>query len=451
MIMFMPPFPPRSQDPKKILAELQKLKKDDWDWKTGRSFSLVYFAGKKHQALLEKAFALYQSENALSARAFPSVARIESEVVSMVRNLLAGPKAQPGYSKVRGSFTSGGTESALLALKAYRDSQKNRATHPVIILSRNTHPCHLKAAQYLGLKTVVVDCGPDLRADPKAIAGRIRPNTAAIIASAPSFPHGTLDPIGALGQIALKRKIGLHVDACLGGVALPFLRKLGQPIPAFGFEVPGVTSLALDLHKYGFSAKGASVLLYKNPDLRRHQFFADTQWSGGPFASPGLLGTRSGGNAASAWAALRALGEEGYLGLFEGIMRTTRKLQEGIKAIQGLEILGKPEMSVFAFGSSNPALDIFRVADELEKRKWNLDCLMDPPAIHMVITPVHGPVAGEFLKDLAECVKIAGKYPGVKKRKKTGGAYGTLFAVKPGEGAVEKMVKEMEDKLDQEE
>jgi glutamate/tyrosine decarboxylase-like PLP-dependent enzyme len=258
----------------------------------------------------------------------------------------------------------------------------------------------------------VVDCGADFRADPEALAAACSGRTMALVGSAPSFPQGVIDPIEALAEIAGARGLGLHVDASLGGFFLPFAERLGRAVLPWDFRVPGVTSMSADLHKFGYAAKGASVVLYRDATLRRHQFFATDQWSGGIFASPGVLGTRPGGAIAAAWAAIHALGENGYRRLASDALETSERLQDGIRRL-GLRVLGDPAISVFAFGSVDDT-PIQVIADGMEARGWHLDRLQRPDSIHCIITAAHREIVKPFLDDLAASVAEARRDDGAR-------------------------------------
>lgn len=391
-----------------VLRQLGDRQGEDWPWQQGRSFSLVYHAGDEHDALLRSAYGLYLNGNGLSSRGFPSLASLEAEVVAITADLLSGDP-----DVVAGAMSSGGTESTILAMKAYRDRARadGRTGRLEIVVPRSAHPAFLKAAAYLDLVPIVVDCGQDFRASPAAMAAACSPATIALVASAPSFPQGVIDPIEALAQIAGARGIGLHVDASLGGYVLPFAERLGVAVPPWDFRVPGVTSISTDLHKFGYAAKGASVILYRDAELRRHQFFATDQWSGGVFASPSILGTRPGGAIAAAWAAVQALGESGYRRLVGQTLDTTAQLLLGIRGL-GLQVFGDPIMSVFAFGSvEGPPTQT--IADRMEERGWRLDRLQRPDSIHLIITAAHRDIVPAFLEDLAASVEAARRNPGV--------------------------------------
>ncbi|MDW8282007.1 MAG: aspartate aminotransferase family protein [Myxococcales bacterium] len=438
--------PPRSHLPEQglphqeVLRQMESLRSEDARWRQGRTFSLVYHAGDEHRALLQQAYCLFFDENALNPTAFRSLLRMENEVVAMAASLLGGgPEAC-------GTMSSGGTESILLAVKTYRDwarAQRPDLVEPEMVLPVSAHPAFDKAAHYLGVRAVHVPLGPDLRVDVDAVRAAITPRTILLVGSAPAYPHGVIDPIPALAALAQERGLGMHVDACLGGFLLPFVRELGHPVPPFDLSVPGVTSLSADLHKYGFAAKGASVVLYRNRALRRYQFFVTSDWPGGLFGSPTLAGTRPGGAIAAAWAALMSTGRQGYLRRAEQIMRTSRAFLEGIAAIPGLRVLGQPDMSVFAFTSDE--VDILAVADALAARGWHVDRQQHPSAIHLMITPAHQGVEQAYLADLRAAVEEVRAHP-ERSGQGQAAAYG-LMARLPDRGAVRELILQYLDDL----
>jgi glutamate/tyrosine decarboxylase-like PLP-dependent enzyme len=311
-------------------------------------------------------------------------------------------------------MTTGGTESLLMAVKTARDYAHTvrKIGKPEIVLPMTAHPAFEKAAEYFDVKMVHVPVREDYRADASAMEAAITSNTIMLVGSAPSYPQGVVDPIRDLAQVAVKHNLLLHVDACVGGMMLPFVRKLGYAIPDFDFAVPGVTSLSCDLHKYGYAAKGASVILYRSGALRRHMFFSYINWSGGVYVSPTMTGTRPGGPIAAAWAIMNFLGEEGYLKLTNVVMQTVRQIREGIAALPDVRVLSNPEMSVLAIASDK--LDVYQIGDELTARGWHLDRQQFPPSLHMTIMPAHALVADQFLTDLRDS-SAAVKKPSVRK------------------------------------
>jgi len=262
-------FPQGGIPPAEILASLQSLKSGDSDWKSGRMFSLIFNAGEDVSAVAREAYTSFVVENGLSPFAFPSLLKMETEVASMMSNLFHGD------SETVGNMTSGGSESIILAVKAARDyarAKKPHVTQPELLMPLSAHPAFNKAAHYLGLKTVIVPTDKKtLAADVHALREAITENTVMMVGSAPSYPHGIVDPIADLAGIAAEKGIWMHTDACVGGLVLPFVQKLGYPIPDFDFRIPGVCSISADIHKYGFTPKGASVILYRNPELRQYQ------------------------------------------------------------------------------------------------------------------------------------------------------------------------------------
>lgn len=401
----MTTLPLKRTSAENVLAVMRAARDRDAKWKEGKSWSLVFYAGDEALNLLKEAYTLFFSENGLNPMAFPSLKKFEAEVVSMTASLLGGD------TETAGNLTSGGTESLLMAVKTAREwarANKPSITAPEIILPATAHPALDKAAHYFSVKPVHVPVGADYRADVDAVRAAITPNTILLVGSAPSYPQGILDPVAELAQVASEHGILCHVDACVGGMMLPFVRKLGYPVPDFDLSVPGVTSLSVDLHKYGYAAKGASVILYKTHALRRHQFFVHTDWPGGIYASPTMMGTRPGGAIAAAWAIMNFLGEEGYLNIAETVMQTATKLKQGIHAINGLEVLGDPVMSVMAIGSDR--LNVYEVGDEMTSRGWYMDRQQFPPSLHLTITYAHAASADRFLDDLEQSAARARQF-----------------------------------------
>lgn len=382
-----------------VLAAMEATRQKDVDWRHGKVFSLVFKADDDVTDLLKAAYTLFFAENGLNPTAFPSLRRFESEVVAMTAGLLHGDEGTVG------NMTTGGTESILMAVLTAREwarANRPQVKQPEMILPRTAHPAFDKAAHYFGVKAVRVPVRGDFRADSNLVNRAITPNTVLIVGSAPSYPHGVVDPIGELARLAQQRGLLCHVDACVGGMMLPFVRKLGYPVPDFDFAVPGVTSISVDLHKYGYAAKGASVILYRNKALRRHQLFATTDWPGGIYASPTMTGTRPGGAIAAAWAVMNYLGEAGYLRIAATVMKTTVRLRDGINAIRGLRVLSDPEMSVMAIASDKD--NVYDIGDEMSVRGWHLDRQQFPPSLHMTVNYAHSGVEERFLLDLAEAV-----------------------------------------------
>jgi glutamate/tyrosine decarboxylase-like PLP-dependent enzyme len=398
------PLPERGAGADEVLATLSTLRERDARWRDGRVFCLVFHGGEEIESLLQRAHVLYFSENGLNPTAFPSLRKMETEVVSMVASLLGGDE------QTVGNLTTGGTESILMAVKAAREWGRARGIRePEMVLPRSAHPAFDKAAHYFGVRPVRIPVAADHRADVEAARRAISRRTVLLVGSAPSYPQGVLDPIEELARLAWERGLLCHVDACVGGMMLPFVRELGHAVPPFDLRVRGVTSISADLHKYGYAAKGASVILYRSPELRRHQYFAYTDWPGGIYVSPTMTGTRSGGAIAAAWAVMHHLGREGYRAIAREVMAATRAIRDGVARIDGLEVLGDPVMSVLSIGARE--LDIYEVGDALSERGWHLDRQQHPASLHLTVNRAHVPAVASFLADLGEAAAAASRKP----------------------------------------
>lgn len=397
-------IPSRGYTRESIFDAMQELRARDVKWHAGRVFSLVFHAGDDVRDVAQQAYDLFFAENGLNPAAFPSLRKFETDVVAMVAALLGSD------GSIVGNMTSGGTESILMAVKAARDYGRKlrpEISAPEMILPITAHPAFDKAAHYFDVHVVRTPITKEFRADVDAVRNAITPNTILLVGSAPQYAHGVVDPIRELAQLAQEKNILLHVDACVGGMMLPFVRQLGYTIPDFDFSVPGVTSLSVDLHKYGYAAKGASVILYRTRELHRAMMYVTTEWPGGIYASPTMLGTRPGGAIAAAWAVLNYLGNDGYLRIANVVMKTVELLRAGIAQIGDIKILGKPDMSVLALASDT--LDIYQVGDELTARGWHLDRQQFPPSLHLTVNYAHAQSAELFLNDLQDAVAAAKK------------------------------------------
>ncbi len=400
-------FPEKGLPEEEVLSLMEERKREDADYKRGKVFSLVYYIDNRHSKFLIKAYEKFASQNLLNPLAFRSLFRFEKEVVKMVGDLFNGDK------NVVGVITSGGTESIILAVKTYRDKarEERKIKKPNIVLPITAHVAFLKACEFLCVKPKFVEIDKDFRVNVKKVKKAIDKNTIAVVGSAPSYPYGIVDPIEELGEICEKKGVPLHVDACLGGFMLPFVEKLGYDVPKWDFRVKGVTSISADLHKYGYTSKGASLILYRNIDILQYQFSIFESWVGGIYISPTILGTRPGGPIASAWATLMKMGKSGYLKIAKEVMKTTEKLIEGVEKIPDLMVLGKPHMSVFAYTSKNPDVNIFAVAEQLEKKGWHLNKQQNPEAINHIVTYPHRKVVEKYIEDLKEAVDYVKKHP----------------------------------------
>ncbi len=402
-----------------VLGHLDSMRTKDVRWKEGRAFTLAYFAGDDVHDLAEHVFGQWMSDNALNTDAFPSLRRIQADVVDIVNDWLAGGPDGAGF------MTSGGTESILMAVKAARERGKAERgiTQPNVVLPASAHAAFEKGCYYFGLASRRVPVGPDWKADPDAMAAEIDDNTVLVVGSAPQYPQGVIDPIPAIAALAAARNINCHVDACMGGVTLTHLAKLGYDIPPWNFSVEGVTSISVDLHKFGYTAKGASVILHRNKHLRRYQTFVTQNWLGGLYGSSGILGTKSGSSMAAAWAVMNYLGTEGYLRLTQAARTACEALADGIRAMPVLQIRAEPEATLLAFGASDPSsLNIFAVADALWTRGWFVDRQGPPDSLHCTVNNVHSAVIADFLSALRESIDEVAESSAIGNK----GAYGTV-------------------------
>jgi sphinganine-1-phosphate aldolase len=404
-------IPEKGLSKEQILGTLQAFKSRDMDWKSGKVWCYVYNPGDETAELVRQAYLMFLTENGLDPSVFPSMLKLETDVVRMIATLLRGDENAVGH------LTTGGTESIMLAVKTARD--KARAEHPEItrpemVLSRTVHAAFHKAAHYLGLKTVVTGLDPlTFRTDVEAMRAAITPNTILLVASAPSYSQGVIDPIAAIGKLAQERGLFFHVDACVGGLHLSYMRKLGYELSDFDFTVPGVTSISVDLHKYGYAAKGASVILYRDKSLRRYQIFACTDTTAYTLINPTVLSSKSGGPMAGAWAILNFLGDEGYMRMIQTVQDATQRLTGGINAIPGLRVLGRPDMCMFSFAADS--INVYQLADEMHKRGWYLQGQFSTPqtprSLHISVN--YGTVhqVDAMLADLRACTAIVQASP----------------------------------------
>lgn len=400
-------LPERGLSEAEIQTRLAAYRAKDVNVKDGRLFAFVYDAARADlPGVAGRAMLDFVTENGLDPTSFPSLLRMENDLVGLAAAHLGGDDA------VVGSFTSGGTESCMLAVKAARDLARSKnpgLKEPELLLPVTAHAAFHKAAHYLGIKVVTIPVDPlTFQADLHAVWQRITPQTVLIVGSAVSYAHGVIDPIEEMGKLALSFNVPLHVDGCIGGFILPYFRKLGVDVPAFDFQVPGVTSISMDFHKYAYCPKGASVVLYRSAELRRHQLFACADWTGYAIVNPTMQSSKSGGPLAAAWATLHYLGDDGYLELAEQTLQATRLALEGITAIPELRVLGAPCASLLAVASDE--VDIFEVADELNVLGWHVQPQLgyfgSRPNFHLSMTARSLETMPAFLVDLRQAVEV---------------------------------------------
>ena len=394
-----------------LFAAMQDFRSGDLPWREGRVFGYTFDGGLAVEKVAKRAFSEFLTENALDPTVFPSLLRFENEIVSMAANHLRGDQ------DVVGNFSSGGTESIILAVKSARDHARvthPEVKHPKMLLPVTAHAAFHKAAHYLGVEVLPLPVNKQtFKADMDAARELMNDDVILIVGSSPSYAHGVVDPIVELAALAKERGVWMHVDACIGGFLLPYFRKLGHEVPDFDFTVDGVSSISMDLHKYAYCPKGASVVLYRNSDLRKHQLFATSHWTGYTIVNTTIQSSKSGGPLAAAWAVLRFLGEEGYLDLTRRIKQTTDALVEGIEAIDGLRLLAQPEMSLISFVSDD--VNLFQLADLMRERGWYVQPQLSfedyPANIHLSVDPGNHGFEEPFLSALADAARAARTNP----------------------------------------
>ena len=401
-------FPEHGRSSGEILEDLERRRKGDVQWKAGKTWSLVYYLDEAHQDLLRSAYGGFFAENYLNSFVFPSLQQLERDVIRMGAELCRAPEAV-------GTMTSGGTESILLAVYTYREwarSNRRNRQRRVILAPSTVHPAFEKAAHLLDLELVRVPVRADKSADVAATARLIGPDTLMLVVSSPCYPFGVVDPVAEMGALADRCGLPMHVDACVGGFLLPWAEELGHWATPWDFRVSGVTSISLDVHKLGFAAKGASLILYRNMDWLKHQFFVSTEFPGGVYVSPTMLGTRPGGAIAAAWAAIQHLGAEGYREIVGNLLEAAGRLRRFFSYTPGLEVVGDSRLNLIAFRTVDNQPDIFAVGDFLEKRGWMVDRQQMPPCIHLTVLPSNLPVLAQYEEDVRAALAFARSHPG---------------------------------------
>ena len=408
--------------------------REESHWKEGFVSGAVYHGDSEHIDFLNRVYAIHSQSNPLHADVWPSITKYEAEIVAMTADMLGG-----AGQEICGTVSSGGTESILLGMKAYRDwaRQQKGITKPEMIVPVTAHAAFDKASQYFNIKTVHIPVDANFRADVVAARRAITPNTVVIAGSAPSFPHGAIDPIAELSELARAHGIGFHMDACLGGFILPWAERLGYPVAPFDFRLPGVTSISADTHKYGYAAKGTSVILYRSRELLHYQYYTATDWPGGLYFSPTFAGSRPGALSAACWAALTSIGAQGYLAATQRILETAGTIKNGIRKIPELHVLGDP---LFVIAFSSDSLDIYKVLDYMTGKNWSLNGLHKPSCVHLCVTLRHTQpgVPERFLEDLRTAVAYVREHP--EEKGTMAPMYG-MAATLPLRGLVSDMLK----------
>ncbi len=401
-------IPDSGRSREEVLGELRAMAgEEDQVWEDGRCSGTMYCGDRDHYAFLKEAFGLFAHQNALQRDMCPSATRFEGEILAMALDLFHAGAAD-GADPV-GMVTSGGSASIAHAVLAYREQgrEERDIERPNLVKPESGHPAFDKACHLFGVELRRVDVDSEttqVRAE--EATKLIDDQTIAIVGSAGTYGYGTIDPIAELGELALDRGVGLHVDGCLGGYLLPFGEQLGYSIPPFDFRVPGVTTLSADTHKYGYGLKGTSTLLFRDRELRNRCYFFMPDWSGGKYFSPGMDGSRSDGLLAATWAAMVSMGREGYRAYAKGILEASAAMQEAVRSHSELRMLGQP---TFLFAFTSDEFDVYHVNDEMKRRGWRFNGLQYPNALHMTVThPQSQPgVVEAFATDLDAAVAYA--------------------------------------------
>jgi glutamate/tyrosine decarboxylase-like PLP-dependent enzyme len=397
-------LPPQGRTREEVLTELEAMaKEEDAFWETGKCSGTMYCGDHDHYDFLNKAFGLFAHVNVLQRDMCPSATKFEGEIIAMALDLFhAG--AMAGTTPC-GLVTTGGTGSILHAVLAYREQAGKQ--RPNLIKPETAHPAFDKACHLFGVELRRAPVDPvSTQVDVEWVADHIDDQTIAVIGSACNYGYGTIDPIAELGRVTSERRVGLHVDGCLGGFILPFGEELGYDIPEFDFRVPGVTSISADTHKYGYAFKGSSTLLFADSSLRDSQYFFLTDWSGGKYCSPGIEGSRSGGLIAATWAAMVQLGRDGYRRYAKAIFDASTAMQAAVTSHPELRLMGRP---TFLFSFTSDAFDIYHVNDFMRKRGWRFNGQQYPNALHMAVTrpQTQAGVVDAFAFDLSDAVAYA--------------------------------------------
>jgi glutamate/tyrosine decarboxylase-like PLP-dependent enzyme len=395
-------FPAKGRPWPDLQKDMGERTAGDADWRGGRTAIFFFMADQETYEVGKRAYMEHFSENALGAgRAYPGLAVMEREVLDYGLDLLHAPEG------ARGVFTTGGTESILLAVKAAREAHRARkgSGAPLnIVMPVTGHPAFDKAAILMDVEVRRAPLTADRRVDVEAMRGLIDDSTMLMVGSAPCFPHGVIDPIGALSDVALSKGVWLHVDACVGGWVAPFFERVGRGTPAFDFRHPGVRSMSADLHKFGFAPKPSSTVFIREGEDLERSIFRLGAWPSGLYTTATMSGSRPGAAIAAAWAVINHLGIDGYERAARGLSGMVDGYVAGLTAIEGLVLWAKPDVTIVNFGAEG--FDIYAVAELMKQRGWVPGLTRDPKGMHTMLSMQHAPVREAYLADLRDCVEL---------------------------------------------
>jgi glutamate/tyrosine decarboxylase-like PLP-dependent enzyme len=408
-------FPETGRPSHDVLDDLRAMRQGDAGWAEGRVPLFVFKGTDQASAIAQDAFNIFFAENALGKnRAFPSLKRMEDEIIEMALDLFNAPAGATGF------VSTGGSESIIQAVQTARDWSRAKRADPThrgnIVMAYSAHPAFDKAARLMDLEVRRIDTGPDYQADVEAMVAALDGDTIMMVGSAPCFPYGVFDDIEGLGAAAAAGDVWLHVDACVGGYLAPFAKSAGFNIPPFDLAVPGVTSLSADLHKFGWAPKPISTIFYARDEHARHHGFDFDGWPNGRFQTNTIVGTRAGGAIAGSWALFQHLGRDGYARIAKDLLDGIQRYRDGIASIEGLGVVGDPLLSIVAVEATDKTVDIFAVADALQEKGWVAGLVRRPKALHRMMSMLHVPVVDDYLSDLeaaVEVVRASGKGSGL--------------------------------------
>ena len=395
-------FPEGGRDWPDLQRQMRERAAGDADWRGGRTAIFFFMAEQEAYEVGKRAYMEFFSENALGAtRAYPGIGQMERDVLDYGLDLLSAPDG------ARGVFTTGGTESILLAVKAARERHRaakgaRPGTALNIVMPVTGHPAFDKAAILMDIEVRRAPLRGDRRVDVEAMRGLIDGDTMLLVGSAPCFPHGVIDPIHEINALAAASDIWLHVDACVGGWIAPFFERIGRGTPVFDFRNSAVRSISADLHKFGFAPKPASTVFFRDGEDLDRSTFRLGYWPSGLSTTTPMSGSRPGAAVAAAWAVLNHLGATGYERAARNLAALVDSYVEGIEAIPGLQLWARPDVTILNFGSTE--FDIYAVAEQMKARRWIPGLTSEPKGMHTMLSMQHAPARDAYLNDLRACV-----------------------------------------------
>lgn len=355
-----------------VLRELESIQEDDTN-PEGNIFGYVYSLGKDFDRLHSEVYKRYLHSTGLDIKAFPSASYLEKSVIGLMLDLVHAP------NNSQGTFTSGGTESIILALKSIRDKNNNNGR---ILIPETAHPSFIKGCKLLGLQYQVIAVDSQYQIVLSSVIEELeKGDVIGLVGSSPCYGIGVLDNIEALSELAVKYKCDLIVDGALGGMILPFLDLDYE----WDFKLPGVSIITIDLHKYGYCPKGSGVVLYRDGNMINHQTFTLSSWYGYSIVNSTLMNTKTVTSLASSYVTLKAMGYSKYRQVASACVDAANKIREFIMTSDcGIEVLGNPTLNIFSLvpSSRDNAINIYRYAEEMNKKGWYIQAQLGYKEVH---------------------------------------------------------------------